>query len=150
MLRPLLKQGFKVIGVDPSDTVKKCIEDGLTIYNTYFNDELATEIVSKHGLSDFFLSSNSFAHIDDMHEPMRAVTQLLKPQGLFVFEVECAILAEPIPASLLNAALRKPIIMTPMNPPFIPSGENAPLKINEKASPMCEIFIPIITKANPQ
>ena len=70
--------------------------------------------------------------------------------GLFVFDVECAILADPIPASLLNAALRKPIIITPRNPPFIPSGENAPFQISEKASPMCEIFIPIITSANPQ
>ena len=87
MLRPLLKQGFKVIGVDPSDTVKKCIEDGLTIYNTYFNDELATEIVSKHGLSDFFLSSNSFAHIDDMFSIMNGIKKVLRPNGYAIIEV---------------------------------------------------------------
>lgn len=87
MLRPLIQKGFKVIGVDPSNTVKKCINDGLTIYNSYFNIELAEYIVSKHGLCDLFLSSNSFAHIDDMHSIMNGIKKVLRPDGYAIIEV---------------------------------------------------------------
>ena len=59
-----------------------------------------------------------------------------------------AMLAEPMPASLLKLALRKPIIITPMNPPFIASGWNAPFHICANASPMCEMFAPIIKSEN--
>jgi hypothetical protein len=55
-LRPLSKKGFKVIGVDPSDTVKKCIDEGYNIYNTYFNLETANKICNEHGECDVFLS----------------------------------------------------------------------------------------------
>ena len=54
--------------------------------------------------------------------------------GSSVFTAECAIGAEPIPASLENTALLKPRIKTPMKPPVTPSGENAPTKIDEIAS----------------
>jgi methylation protein EvaC len=87
MLKPLIQKGFKVIGVDPSNTVKKCIDDGLTIYNSYFNVELAEYIVQKHGLSDLFLSSNSFAHIDNMHSIMNGIKKVLRPDGFAIIEV---------------------------------------------------------------
>ncbi len=49
--------------------------------------------------------------------------------GYFVFTAECAIAAEPTPASFENAALWKPIISTPNNPPEIPLGLKAPSQI---------------------
>lgn len=86
-LRPLKKYGFRVIGVDPSDTVKQCIEDGFDIYNTYFNEGTAIDIVGQHGQCDIFLSSNSFAHINDMKSILRGMKILIKPDGLAIIEV---------------------------------------------------------------
>jgi methylation protein EvaC len=86
-LRPLAANGFKVIGVDPSDTVLKCIADGFTIYNTYFDEELAKRIVKDHGQIDIFVSSNSFAHIDNMKSIMDGIKHLLKHDGLAIIEV---------------------------------------------------------------
>ncbi|MPN35502.1 hypothetical protein SDC9_183000 [bioreactor metagenome] len=54
--------------------------------------------------------------------------------GCCVLTVEWAMAAEPIPASFENAALLNPIIITPMTPPFIPSGVNAPLNISTNES----------------
>ena len=87
LIRPLSKRGFNVIGIDPSDTVKKCIEDGFTIYNTYFNEKLAEEIVKDHRQCDIFLSSNSFAHIDNMKTILNGIKILLKSGGLAIIEV---------------------------------------------------------------
>ena len=50
-----------------------------------------------------------------------------------VLTAECAIGADPIPASLEKTALLKPRIKTPIKPPVTPSGENAPIKIDEIA-----------------
>ena len=87
LIRPLRKKGFKVIGVDPSRTVSKCIEDGFTIYNTYFNEELAYTITKEHGKCDFFLSSNSFAHIHDMSSIMNGIKKVLNENGMAIIEV---------------------------------------------------------------
>ena len=87
LIRPLQKKGFKVIGIDPSHTVKKCIEDGFTIYNTYFNEKIADVITSEHGKCDFFLSSNSFAHIHEMGSIMNGIKALLVENGLAIIEV---------------------------------------------------------------
>ena len=86
-LRPLKKQGFKVIGVDPSNTVNKCIEDGFNIYNNYFNESLVEEIKLKNGKCDLFLSSNSFAHINNMKSIMKGIKSILKEDGLAIIEV---------------------------------------------------------------
>lgn len=86
-LRPLKEQGFKVVGVDPSDTTKKLVLDGFNIYSDYFNDTTADKIIQEHGRCDIFLSSNSFAHIHDMKTVMRCLKRLLKDNGLAIIEV---------------------------------------------------------------
>ena len=86
-LRPLQREGFKVIGIDPSSTTKKLIEDGFEIYNDYFNDATTDTIVQKHGQCDIFLSSNSFAHINDMKCVMRCLKKILKSNGTAIIEV---------------------------------------------------------------
>lgn len=86
-LRPLRERGFNVIGVDPSNTVNKCINDGFKIYNTYFDESLAEVIESENGKCDVFLSSNSFAHINNMKSIMNGIKKILKLNGLAIIEV---------------------------------------------------------------
>ena len=98
-LKPLFLEGFRVIGIDPSDTVKK---SNLTIlnspldyehqkmpliYNDYFNESMALKLLDVHGKCDIFLSSNSFAHIDDMKTVLNGIKTVLKTGGLLVLEV---------------------------------------------------------------
>ena len=49
--------------------------------------------------------------------------------GCETFAAECAIAAEPIPASFEKTALFTPMINTPRNPPNAALGFNASLKI---------------------
>ena len=50
--------------------------------------------------------------------------------GLSVLAAECAIAAEPAPASLENTARLTPITMTPKKPPYIAVGLKAPVTIS--------------------
>ena len=62
-----------------------------------------------------------------------------------VFTAECAIDADPAPASLENAALLNPTNNTPITPPTpIALGLNASLKINPNASSIKEKLLKII------
>jgi methylation protein EvaC len=87
-LRPLRVAGFNVIGVDPAgNVVKSLIDDGFTIVNDFFTASVADRLKRQHGQIDAIFSSNSFAHIDDMHDVMKGVQTLLKPDGYLAFEV---------------------------------------------------------------
>ena len=67
--------------------------------------------------------------------------------GSSVFAAEWAMAAEPSPASLEKTARRKPMMMTPIMPPVIPSGEKAPCQIAAKAAGIASKFNARISKA---
>jgi len=86
--KPFEDLGVKAVGVEPAKNVAKlAMAKGLTVVNDFFNTRTAKLIADEHGLADLICANNVFAHIDDMHEVMRAVKLLLKPKGVFVFEV---------------------------------------------------------------
>ena len=53
--------------------------------------------------------------------------------------------ADPMPASLENAARRKPCRITPSTPPCTPSGVNAPVRIEASAAGIAGTLLPITT-----
>lgn len=88
LLDPLSKLDVKGIGVDPATNVVNSIgPSDFTIYNDYFTEDVARQVVDEHGQVDAVLSSYSFAHIDDMHDVMRGVKSALKGDGVFIFEI---------------------------------------------------------------
>ncbi len=69
---------------------------------------------------------------------MKGSNRATKPSetGRRVLTAECAMGAEPRPASFENAARCRPTISTPKKPPVKASGLKAPLKILLKAGMM--------------
>ena len=89
LLKPFLELGIsKVIGVDPSTNVISTIKNGNIItYNEFLTEDLAINILNKHGPVDMICANNVFAHINDMKDITKAIKLLLKPKGIFIFEV---------------------------------------------------------------
>lgn len=88
LLTRLHRLGYKVIGVDPAtDLVRPLQQQGYSVYAAMFTPEVARDIVSTHGRVDLFLSSNSFAHIDDMGAVIEAMKIVMKPCAAAVLEV---------------------------------------------------------------
>ncbi len=87
-LRPLSALGMRCVGVDPARNVVSVIQDsGVAVINDFFGEVVAAHVRESFGAADAVVSSFSFAHIDDMVDVMRGIKLLLKPDGVFVFEV---------------------------------------------------------------
>lgn len=89
LLRPLADKGIRtVIGVDPASNVVSTIDDPrITIVNDFFTENVARDIVARHGKIDLVMSNNVYAHIPDIQGTTRAIADVLNDEGVFVFEV---------------------------------------------------------------
>lgn len=88
LIASLLKKGFKVLGIDPaSNIVNPLIKKDIPIINDYFSEKLAKSIGKNYGKADVIFSSNTLAHIEDMHDILKGIHGLLKKDGVLIFEV---------------------------------------------------------------
>lgn len=89
LLRPLADQGIRtVIGVDPATNVVATIDDPrVGVINDFFTEDVAESIVARYGHADMVMANNVYAHIPDIQGVTRAVRNVLRPDGVFVFEV---------------------------------------------------------------
>jgi len=87
-IKQVLKNKINALGVDPAtNVVKSLINSGFTIVNDYFTEKVANKIRNKYGSADVIFSSNTLAHITDMHDVVRGIKALLKDNGKLIFEV---------------------------------------------------------------
>jgi SAM-dependent methyltransferase len=87
LLKPLTDLGAKAIGIDPSINVSQIARDrGLNVITNYFNYENFGTDEWKERF-DIIISNNTFAHIIDITNTVKAVNHCLKAGGKFIFEV---------------------------------------------------------------
>lgn len=87
-LKACSELGFKTLGIDPAtNIVAPLIKKGISIINDYFNEDVAKKIVETKGQADIIFSSNTMAHIEDMHTVYRGIEKLLSEDGILIFEV---------------------------------------------------------------
>jgi len=89
LLKPLKKLGVKAIGVDPSINVSKIAnEAGLTTIVSFFDQATAEKIKKQYGKSDMVVASSIFTHLENPHQFIEAVKNLMTDDGNFIIEVE--------------------------------------------------------------
>jgi SAM-dependent methyltransferase len=87
-LKAFRARGFRVCGVDPAALPAKIAnEDGIDTINAFFDSDAVGRIKAKYGAADFVTSHNVLAHVDDLAATFANIHALLKPDGLFCFEV---------------------------------------------------------------
>jgi len=89
-LNPMKEMGIRVVGVEPAKNISDIANNnGIETINDYFNQNVADQIVKKHGKANIVTSSNVFAHSDDLVN-MAKITfnSLLKDGGSFIIEVQ--------------------------------------------------------------
>ena len=89
LLRPLVKEEIsQVIGVDPAkNVVEENQVEGATQIVGYFNENLSKDLLKLYGKQDLILANNCYAHINDINSTTQAVKNMLKDDGMFIFEV---------------------------------------------------------------
>ena len=82
LLKPLADRGIKrLFGIDPARNVTQTIQDPrITVINDYFRSGLVEPV-------DCIVANNVMAHIDDIAQAFKDVAKGLKPDGVFIFEV---------------------------------------------------------------
>lgn len=88
LLKPLAALGVRTVGIDPATNVVNSIDSkDITVINDFFTEKRARGIKKEYGQFDIFLSSYSFAHIDDMIDILKGVKCLLKNDGVLIIEI---------------------------------------------------------------
>jgi methylation protein EvaC len=89
LLRPLADQKVRtIIGVDPASNVVNTVKDPrIHIINDFFGPAVAESIVHTYGKVDMVVANNVYAHIPHIKIITQAIFDILKSDGVFVFEV---------------------------------------------------------------
>lgn len=87
MLRNFKNEGFKHLGIEPSENVAEVARlDGVESLSEFFDLELAKSIVQNQGHADAVLSANVMCHIPNINSVAAGIAYLLKPDGVLIFE----------------------------------------------------------------
>ena len=80
--------GARVVGVDPAlNLAADATARGIPTIADYWSVPVANDVVDGHGRPRVVTATNVVAHVDDLHEFVRALDAALAPEGIFVLEV---------------------------------------------------------------
>lgn len=88
LLKEFKKLNMSILGIDPArNLAEEATKNGIPTIPEFFTEEFANDILEKHGQFNLITANNVFAHIPDMIGFAKGVKKLLKPNGVFSFEV---------------------------------------------------------------
>ena len=92
LLEGFKKNGFKVLGVEPTNIAKLANKKGIKTIQKYFDKNTANFIKKKFNKAEVITGTNIFAHINKLDTLMKGVKSLLNTKnGIFVTESHYAV-----------------------------------------------------------
>ena len=86
------EKGARVLGIDPADNLTAlAAKKGIDIVGEYFGTTTGKMVAQKYPGAAVITTTNTFNHIDDLHDFMNGITKVLAPEGIFVVEVPHAL-----------------------------------------------------------
>lgn len=86
-LKNFVGESDLIVGVDPSNVSKENKIDGILLENDFFSYKKSKKLKKKHGSFDVIFSSNNFAHIENIQDYTKGISNMLSEDGVFVLEV---------------------------------------------------------------
>lgn len=88
LMLDMMRGPAKLLGIDPSsNVVVRALSRGITTLSDFFSHRLSKSIAREFGKAKLIYGNNCIAHLDDIHDLMRGIKELLRDDGVFV--VEC-------------------------------------------------------------
>ena len=89
LLKPLADSGVRtLVGIDPATNIVATVNDPrISIINDFFDKRVAQQIADQYGRADLIVANNVYAHIPDIRGVTEGIRDLLKDDGVFIFEV---------------------------------------------------------------
>jgi C-methyltransferase-like protein/putative zinc binding protein/methyltransferase family protein len=78
--------GTRVLGVEPTDIAAIAQHDGIETIQSFFDEQLAREIVAAHGHASMVTATNVFAHMAALGETVLGMKRLIGEDGILVIE----------------------------------------------------------------
>lgn len=86
-LRHFAERGIPHLGVEPAGGVADVAESqGVAVLRDFFNLATAQQVRDQHGAADVISAANVMCHIPNIREMADAISLLLKPGGVLIFE----------------------------------------------------------------
>ncbi len=76
----------RVFGIEPTNAGKLAQERGIATLISFFNRAAVKKAVAEHGRAKIVTATNVFAHIEDIHEIVDCIGELLAEDGIFISE----------------------------------------------------------------
>ncbi len=88
LLKEFADRGCRVLGVDPAATIaSEACARGIETICDFFTQDLSARIKAERGPAKLVIANNVFAHADDLQGIAQGVSDLLAPDGVYMFEV---------------------------------------------------------------
>lgn len=79
--------GARSLGIEPATNLAAIARSrGVEVVNEYFTPQTAAAVRDQHGPARVIVTTNTFNHIDDLHDFMSSVVTLLDADGTFIIE----------------------------------------------------------------
>src|SRR5262249_25719258 len=78
--------GHRVCGIEPTNAYKLAEGRGIDMVNSFINYAAAEEVVRRHGRAAVVTATNVFAHVEDIHEVISSILEMLEDGGIFIPE----------------------------------------------------------------
>jgi methylation protein EvaC len=87
MLHVVAEAGRRHLGIEPSGAVAEVAAGrGVRVCRTFFDAEVAARIRAEDGPANVIFAANTLCHIPYVNSVLSGVSELLAPDGMFVFE----------------------------------------------------------------
>ena len=80
------KEHHRVLGITPEEIGKIAIERGIPTVIDYFNKNVMEKVKSEYGRAKIITATNVFAHMENINEVTRDISELLSEDGVFITE----------------------------------------------------------------
>jgi len=78
--------GHRVRGIEPTDAAHLANRRGIPTLISFFNRDAVRQVIAEDGRAKVVTATNVFAHIEDVHEVVGGVLELLAEHGIFITE----------------------------------------------------------------
>ena len=88
-LKSLADKGIPVcVGIEPNPVSGGMARDkGLSVYQSWVNEEVCEKIIAEHGLFDLVLSRQVIEHVPDLDNFVSCITRMLKEDGVLFLDM---------------------------------------------------------------
>ena len=87
LLKTYKEMGLNVLGVEPCSNIsEEAIASGIPTLIDFFNNDVANKIIKDHGNADIISAANVFYHVEELHDIVKGIKNLLSSEGVFIVQ----------------------------------------------------------------